>query len=124
MEVEKWLKESLGNASPESLKNLQVHVAHRYFEKSPTRYAQKLFDHYGLSEHPKKNGSLLYVNLRKKTYTWIFGPGFQSAVGQTYIDELHQVMKDDFLSTHHENAIRLSILTVAETLKKINSLDP
>jgi hypothetical protein len=115
MDFSKWIK----LINQETTGSLQIHISNRYFEKDPGGYAKKLFFHYGLSELPFQNGALVYLNRTSRRYVLVLGEGLLAKIEKNYAQALNLALKEDLQSTHYENAIRITLLTLGETLKTV-----
>jgi uncharacterized membrane protein len=65
-----------------------------------------------------RNAILIYVNLRRKKFALVGDEGAHKAVGQRYWDEIARDLKRNFISTHPENAIAITIRKLGERLMK------
>ncbi len=97
---------------------VRVHVVKNPFEKDAMGSALEVFDEYAMTRTTDRNGILIYLNLKTRCFSVIADEGIHRAVGQRYWDELARNMREDLLSTQFENAVSLTIFTLAFTLEK------
>lgn len=109
---------ALQYVSKKSTGEVRVHVVKNPFEKDPMGSALEVFDEYGMTRTTDRNAVLIYINLKTKAFSVIADEGIHRAVGQRYWDELAMNMKEDLQSTQFENAVALTIFTLAVTLEK------
>jgi uncharacterized membrane protein len=109
---------ALSFLSRQTTGEVHVHIVSKFYERDVLGGALKVFDLYDLSRTTHRNGVLIYVNRSTQKFAVIADEGIHRAVGQRYWDELTVNMKEDFLGTYFENAIALTVFTLAVTLKK------
>lgn len=95
-----------------------VHLSKRWRERDPLASARNLFYEYGLNRTPERNGILIYLNLRKKTFAIFTDEALLAKIPRKFWDEFAYVFRDDLLSTQYENAIQLAVKTLAITASK------
>lgn len=109
---------ALQYVSKVSTGEVRVHVVKNPFEKDPMGSALEVFDEYAMTRTSDRNAILIYVNLSTHGFSIIADEGIHRAVGQRYWDELAINLREDLQSTQFENAVSLSIFTLAVTLGK------
>lgn len=103
---------------------IRVHLSQRRFESDPLKRAWQIFKSLKMHETEARNGILLYVNLRKHQFAIVGDVSIQAKVGDHYWKDIAESLKDDLLSTHHENAIALAVKTMGITLAKYFPASP
>jgi len=95
-----------------------VHITRKPFERCTFKSAVRIFKKYNIGGASSGNSALLYVNPRKRTFALLAGERLWRATGQAYWNGLAATLKDSLLSTFHENAISLAVLTIGITMEK------
>lgn len=98
--------------------DVRVHVAKRKFERDPMAYALELFEDHRLARTEKRNGILVYLNLKSRKFAVVADEGVHRLLGQRYWDELAANLREDLQSTYFENAIALTLYALATDLKR------
>lgn len=94
---------------------VRVHLSWRRREPDPLDSAQLVF-----SELLADAGDavLFYVNLKARRFAIVASSTVHDRLGAKYWQGLADMLRDDLLSTHHENAIAIAARTVGASLAK------
>jgi uncharacterized membrane protein len=114
--------EAIRKAEALTSAEIRVHVSQRWFERHPMKRAQHLFHQYGLDQSPEQNAVLVYVNLRRRKFAIFHGKNtdsVQSGFGRGFWERIAREMKRNFIATHPENAIAMTVVSLGEALSKI-----
>lgn len=109
---------ALSYVAKKSSGEVHVHLVSKFYEKDVLGAALKVFDDYDLARTTHRNGILIYLNRRTRKFAIIADEGIHRALGQRYWDELGVNLREDLLSTYFENAISLTVFTLAVSLAK------
>ena len=109
---------ALSEAERGSNGEIRVHLSRRWFERDPFGRATALFREFGMTKTAKRNGVLIYVNLKRHKFAIVGDEGITGVVGNRYWEKLGRELTVDLRSTHHENAVALTVLRVGEALRK------
>jgi uncharacterized membrane protein len=107
---------ALGKAEQGTSGEIHVHLTRRWIERDPFRRAAAVFREFAMSERP--GAVLIYVNLRRRKFAIVAGEEFASVAGQKFWDRLAREMAVDLRSTHHENAVAMTVARMGEALRK------
>ena len=110
--------DAIRSAEKDTTGEIRVHLSRKWIEKDPFRHATRLFHQFGMFRTSQRNAVLLYVNLKRHKFAIIGDGGIHHIVGQRYWEELARELKNNFISTHPENAIALAVLKVGEVLRE------
>lgn len=97
---------------------IRVHVCRRLWDPDPYARALALFSVLNMHRTTSRNGILFYVNLLKRRFAVVSDVGAHDALGDAYWQDLARLMREDFLSTHYENALTMAVRTVGASLIK------
>jgi uncharacterized membrane protein len=110
--------DAIHEAETKTTGEIRVHLSRRVFERNTFGRANRLFHQYSMAGTLHRNAILIYVNLRRKKFAIVGDEGAHQAVGQRYWDEVARELKKNFMSTHPENAIALTVTKLGERLMK------
>jgi uncharacterized membrane protein len=108
----------LSEAERGSTGEIRVHLSRRWFERDSFVRATALFREFGMTRTAKRNGVLIYVNLKKHKFAIVADEGITAAVGNKFWEKLGRELAVDLRSTHHENAVAMTVRRVGEALRK------
>ena len=97
---------------------IRVHLSRRWLERDAFARAAKLFREFGMVKTAKRNGVLIYVNLRRHKFAIVGDAGITEVVGNRYWEKLGRELAVDLRSTHHENAVAMTVRRVGDALRK------
>lgn len=116
--------DAIARAEERTSGEIQVHLTRRLWERDPIKRAWKLFNEFGMSNTRQRNAVLLYVNLRKHRFAIVADVGIHAQVGAEYWQGLAQALREDFHSTHFENAVAIAVTTIGATLSHFFPAQP
>jgi uncharacterized membrane protein len=114
---------TLKHLSTEVDAEIRVHISKSWFEKDSFTRATRLFSFFELHRTSRRNSVLIYCNTRKKTFAIIADEAACSAVGQSRLEQIARVLRDDLLSTYYENALTATVQAIGADLKKHFPID-
>jgi uncharacterized membrane protein len=97
---------------------IHIHISRNFWESNTQKRAKRLFKIYQLDRAPKKNGFLIYLNLRSHKYALVTDSGFSQKAGEKLLSKLSKTFNEDLLSTHYENSLLLLVQLLNITYKK------
>jgi uncharacterized membrane protein len=97
---------------------IRVHLSRRLIERDPLKRAMSLFDQYEMSRTSRRNSLLIYVNLNRRRFAILADRAAYKTLGRSFWEEAARNLKRDFVSTHPENAIALSVIKIGERLAR------
>jgi uncharacterized membrane protein len=106
-------------AEHESTAEIRVHISKKWIDPNPLRSATDLFFRLGLNKTSHKNGVLVYLNSRKKTFAIVFDEGVSSRLTPDYVKGISQHMHEDLQSTYFDNAVAIAVRTIGITLSRL-----
>jgi len=109
---------ALAFVAKKSSGEVQVRVVKKPLERDVLGAALRVFDEYRLTRTPDRNAVLIYLNRSTRRFAVMSDEGIHRAVGQRYWDELAVNFREDLLSTYFENAVSLTVYTLAVSLAK------
>ncbi len=118
LENKDLIVEAIAEAEAGTTGEIRVHLSHKLLEADAMKSARKLFLKQEMHRNSRRNGVLLYVNLRKRKLAVVGDEGIHQRVGQAFWDRLAADLKEDLKSTHPENAIALAVVRLGEELTR------
>lgn len=109
---------ALAFVGKKSTGEVHVRIVKKPFERDVMGAALRVFDDYRLTRTQDRNAVLIYLNRSTRRFAIIADEGIHRAVGQRYWDELAVNFREDLLSTYFENAVSLTVYTLALSLGK------
>lgn len=108
--------DALADARKMTSVRFRVHFSKRWIEPSPLRRARNLLRAFEPSAEGRRLALLLYVNPRRKKFSWVWGHELDSVFTHEVERDILNEAIEDFQSTHPENAAALFVRTLAALL--------
>ena len=107
---------TLARLRTRTIVQIHVHISRSWFEKKSASRAKRVFRYILNTNPPNTETVLIYCNARRRTFAILGTQNTWHTMGQPYWDDLAKSLKEDLLSTYHENALAIAALTVGISL--------
>ncbi|OFZ73412.1 MAG: hypothetical protein A3K03_06400 [Bdellovibrionales bacterium RIFOXYD1_FULL_44_7] len=102
---------------------IHVHISQSSLQKISKKHAERVFTYFGLDKAPEQNSILIFLNLKNRKFTIVYGDEIDAALKKSgngnYWELFRKSFQEDLQSTQFENALAIAILTIAITLEKL-----
>jgi uncharacterized membrane protein len=109
---------ALAKAEQGASGEIRVHLTRRWLERDAFKRAAAIFREFDMGSGEKRGSVLVYVNLRRRRFAIVADEELSAAAGQKLWDRLARELAIDLRSTHHENAVALTVARVGEAIRK------